>query len=35
MISGINVEGTWKDEPNEVKDEAYNFFKRRFSEEFF
>ena len=33
MIKRVNVDRVWKKKPLEVKEEAWNFFKHRFSGE--
>lgn len=33
MIRGVNVERTWMEDPKEVKEKAWKFFKNRFCEE--
>lgn len=33
MIGGLNIEGSWVEDPILIKEEANNCFQRRFSEE--
>lgn len=33
MIRGVNINGLWKKEPNDVKEEALKIFKQIFNEE--
>ena len=33
MIRGVHADGVWKEEPLEVKEEVWKFFKQRFNED--